>query len=132
MKVLLTGKSIGFSEDFFEKWINEVCSIHDRRLYKVVIDVMSDEELLEVNRQYLNHDYFTDIITFDNCFNDVIKGELKISIDRIKENEVVYGRKDELLRVIVHGVLHLCGYGDKSEEEKIKMRRLEEEALKLI
>lgn len=132
MKVLLTGKSIGFSEEFFEKWINEVCSIHDRRLYKVVIDVMSDEELLEVNRQYLNHDYFTDIITFDNCFNDVIKGELKISIDRIKENEVLYGRKDELLRVIVHGVLHLCGYGDKSEEEKIKMRRLEEEALKLI
>ena len=132
MKVSVTGLSIDLSDEFLETWLSKVCSRHGKRLYKLDIDVMSDEELLEVNREYLNHDYFTDIITFDYCFDKIVKGELKISLDRIIDNANRLKRDDELLRVIVHGVLHLCGYGDKTEDEKQMMRELEEEALKMI
>lgn len=91
----------------------------------------SDEELLQINRQYLHHDFFTDIITFDLGAADSIEGEIYISVERVKENARLWHTtiKEELHRVIFHGVLHLCGYKDKLKEEKIEMRRKEDRLL---
>ena len=89
----------------------------------------SDHKLLEINRQYLNHDYFTDIITFElSDKKDLVEGEVYISLDRVRDNAQVLGEPlyKELHRVIFHGVLHLCGYKDKTKEEKEKMRGKEE------
>lgn len=89
----------------------------------------SDEYLLEMNKQYLDHDTFTDIVTFDSSEDDsVIAGDIFISIDRIRENAVKFGvtEKDELHRVIIHGVLHLCGYHDKEKEDKLQMTAKED------
>lgn len=84
----------------------------------------SDKYLLEINKEYLDHDYYTDIITFDYCKSDVISGDIFISIDRITDNAKVYnsGFYNELYRVIFHGILHLAGYNDKSKEEQKEMR----------
>jgi rRNA maturation RNase YbeY len=87
----------------------------------------SDEYLLKLNREYLKHDYYTDIITFDYCEGDKIAGDMYISVDRVAENARNYGStfETELRRVILHGVLHLCGYDDKTDEEQISMREKE-------
>lgn len=92
----------------------------------------SDEHLLGVNREYLDHDYYTDIITFDNSeAEDTIEGDIFISIDRVHDNARTLGvsEEQELRRVMAHGLLHLCGYGDKTDEEAVIMRRKEDEAL---
>ena len=94
-----------------------------------------DEELLQINRQYLKHDYYTDIITFElSKKGDPVEGEIYISIDRVKDNSEQLDEPfyKELQRVIFHGVLHLCGYKDKSEQEKKKMRRMEDELISKI
>ena len=87
----------------------------------------SDEYLLDVNRKYLNHDYYTDIITFDYCEGPVLSGDLFISVDSVRENASVYGTEfaDELNRVIVHGLLHLMGYDDHTEDDIATMRAKE-------
>lgn len=88
----------------------------------------SDEYLLQVNLEYLQHDTLTDIITFDNSEEDnLVEGDVFISIDRVKENAQLFGItfENELCRVLVHGVLHLCGHGDKTSEQKANMRKLE-------
>jgi rRNA maturation RNase YbeY len=87
----------------------------------------SDEYLLTINRQYLDHNYLTDVITFDYCDNDMISGDIFISVERVKENALIYGASflHELYRVIFHGVLHLIGYNDKTEEESALMRNRE-------
>jgi rRNA maturation RNase YbeY len=87
----------------------------------------SDKRLLEINRQFLQHDYYTDIITFDLSDSKSTKAEVYISIDRVKENTRIHGTsfKSELHRVIFHGVLHLCGYKDKTKKEKEEMRGME-------
>jgi probable rRNA maturation factor len=90
----------------------------------------SDEYLLEMNKKHLDHDYLTDIITFNYCEDKEISGDMYISVDRIKENSVLLGTGDsEIYRVIIHGVLHLCGYEDDTDEETETMRRKEDEAL---
>lgn len=90
----------------------------------------SDEYLLEMNRKHLDHDYYTDIITFNYCEDKEISGDMYISVDRIKENSVLLGTGDsEIYRVIIHGVLHLCGYEDDTDEETEIMRQKEDEAL---
>jgi rRNA maturation RNase YbeY len=99
----------------------------------IAIVFCSDEYLLKVNQDFLNHDYYTDIITFDYCENSVINGDLLISLDRVlensgKENTAVY---EELHRVIFHGVLHLCGYKDKSKKDIEMMRSKESHYLNL-
>ena len=88
---------------------------------------MDDEELLKINIAYLNHHTYTDIITFDLSENKGVEGEIYISIDRILENSIVYGvsDKEELLRVMFHGVLHLLGYKDKNTKDKLAMREAE-------
>lgn len=90
----------------------------------------SDDYLLEMNRKHLEHDYYTDIITFNYCEEKEIAGDMYISLDRIKENSVLLGTGDsEIYRVIIHGVLHLCGFEDDTDDETETMRRKEDEAL---
>ncbi len=104
---------------------------------KIVGDInyifVSDEYLLKLNNEALNHDFYTDIITFDYCENNRISGDLFISVDRVKENAELLHTTfiDELHRVMIHGVLHLCGYGDKSSKEEKLMRSKEEYYLNL-
>ena len=95
----------------------------------------SDDFLLNINRTYLKHDYYTDIVTFDmSDSDDVVSADIFVSIDRVKENAETEGVsfEEELYRVMVHGVLHLCGYGDKTKEEQGEMRSAENQHIKLI
>ncbi len=93
-----------------------------------------DAYMLERNNAFLNHDTYTDIITFDECIGNVVAGSILISVDRVRENATKFGKsfENELLRVVVHGTLHLCGYKDKSEEEAKLMRQKEDESLALL
>lgn len=93
-----------------------------------------DDYMLEQNMAFLNHDTYTDIITFDDCVGNVITGSILISLDRVAENADKFGKsfENELLRVVVHGTLHLCGYKDKSDEEAKVMRRKEDESLAML
>lgn len=110
------------------KWLKFVAHSEDRRLGDISIIFCSDQYILDVNRKYLNHDYYTDIITFDYCEGDLLSGDLFISIDSVRENAAFYGTafENELNRVIVHGVLHLIGYDDHTEEEIAQMRSKED------
>ena len=117
-----------------EVWLKKVTNFYSKELGDVNYIFCSDDYLLEINKEHLNHDYYTDIITFDYCEMDVVSGDLFISVDRVKDNaenlNVVF--LDELHRVMAHGVLHLCGLGDKSETEEIRMRKAEDDALLLL
>jgi rRNA maturation RNase YbeY len=115
-------------------WIEDVIKSEGLSLGSISIILCSDEYLLEINRSFLNHDYYTDIITFDYREGNVISGELYISIDRVKENASGYNQPylTELARVMVHGVLHLCGYKDKAPKEVVVMRKKEEEKIKML
>ncbi len=114
-------------------WIIAVASKHNFEVGELNYLFCSDNYILEANRQYLNHDYFTDIITFDYTLNNVISGDIIISLDTVASNSDKYDKSfdNELLRVIIHGVLHLCRYKDKSPEEALKMRELEDDALSM-
>ncbi len=110
-------------------WINETITAEGYILSELNFIFCSDSYLLEINKQYLNHDTFTDIITFDNSEEEgIIFGDIFISIDRIKENAKTFNvtLKDELHRVIIHGTLHLLGYPDKKKEEKVLMTEKED------
>jgi len=115
------------SVDDINIWLTGVCVSENKFLGDVNIIFCSDEYLLQMNIEHLNHDYFTDVITFDYSEHDNISGDLFISIDRVKENALDFNTifNHELLRVIVHGVLHLLGYKDKSEEDILLMRSKE-------
>lgn len=110
------------------RWLKFVAGSELKTLGNVNIIFCSDNYILDVNMQYLQHDYFTDIITFDYCEGKVLSGDLFISIDSVRENASFFGTefKDELNRVIVHGLLHLIGYDDHSEED-IKVMRSKED-----
>ena len=109
------------------RWLRMVAESEVRRLGNVSIIFCSDNYILDVNQGYLGHDYFTDIITFDYCEGDRLSGDLFISVDSVRENALEYGTefKDELNRVIVHGILHLIGYDDHTEDEVKTMREKE-------
>ena len=109
------------------RWLKMVAGSEMRRLGAINIIFCSDRYILDVNINYLQHDYFTDIITFDYCEKDVLSGDLFISIDSVRENALYYGAafSEELDRVMVHGLLHLIGYDDHTEEEKAQMRQKE-------
>ena len=108
-------------------WLEDVVRSEGRVLGSLTIQWQSDDELLEVNRQFLDHDYYTDIITFNRNRGNRVNGDLAISVDRIIDHAAQQGIavRDEVLRVVVHGTLHLCGYDDHSDEEKAQMRALE-------
>lgn len=116
-----------------QKWLSEVILRRGKSVGNINYLFCDDEYLLGVNRQYLNHDTYTDIITFDYVAGGLVSGDILISFERVGENAAKFGVpfEQELHRVIVHGVLHLLGQGDKSDEEAAQMRRLEEEALLL-
>ena len=97
----------------------------------IVLIFCSDDYLLEINKKHLNHDYYTDIITFDYCVENIVSGDLYISVDRIKENAKTFEDTfiNELTRVVIHGVLHLCGHNDKTEADQKNMRNLENKYL---
>ena len=103
-------------------WLNSVAKSEDKNIDQLEFHFVDDEALLDINRQSLNHDYYTDIITFPYAY-EPISGELFISIDRIRDHAAQYKvtPQQELLRVMVHGVLHLCGYDDKGGKHKKQM-----------
>lgn len=115
-------------------WIKTIVSKEKKELGSISYTFVSDEALLKMNKEYLNHNTFTDIITFDYSEKKTISGDIFISIDRIKENaqkfEVEF--ETELKRVIIHGILHLCGYKDKKVADVKIMRKKEENSLKLF
>ena len=118
---------------FNNRWLRMVAESEIRRIGDLSIIFCSDNYILDVNMRYLQHDYFTDIITFDYCEKDILSGDLFISIDSVRENAAYYGVAfaDELDRVMVHGLLHLIGYDDHTEEEITTMRSKENYYLKM-
>lgn len=114
-------------------WLKTVAESEIRKLGQVNIIFCSDNYILDINQKYLQHDYFTDIITFDYCENDTLSGDLFISVDSVHENALFYKTEftDELNRVIVHGLLHLIGYDDHSDEDIKVMRSKENYYLEL-
>lgn len=108
-------------------WLKLVAESEVYRLGNVSVIFCSDNYILDINQRFLQHDYFTDIITFDYSEGDRISGDLFISVDSVRENSLEYGTKfeDELHRVIVHGILHLIGYDDHTEEDVRVMRAKE-------
>ncbi len=125
-----------FDLDFSQitSWYTSIALQENKELGELTLIFCSDDYLLDINREHLNHDYFTDIITFDYSDFPIVSGDLFISIDRVKENAVDFNVsfEHELHRVIIHGFLHLCGYLDKSEEDELIMRSKENQALNLI
>ena len=122
-------------------WIKKVAALHGKKVGSIAYIFCDDEKILEVNRQYLQHDYYTDIITFDDSEGDVISGDLFISLDTVRTNSEQFATsserfrspyEQELHRVIIHGVLHLCGINDKGPGEREIMEQHENEALALL
>lgn len=115
-------------------WIKAVAATYGKRVGSIGYMFVDDKKILEVNNQYLGHDYYTDIITFDYDDGDVISGDLVISLDTVRSNAELFGKDyaDELNRVIIHGILHLCGINDKGPGEREIMEAHEEKALALL
>lgn len=115
-------------------WIKKVAALYGKRTGDISYIFCSDEKILEVNKQYLQHDYYTDIITFDYTEGTKISGDLFISLDTVKSNSDMFGTDyvEELHRIIIHGVLHLCGINDKGPGERDIMTAKENEALTLL
>jgi len=115
------------------QWIRRVAQTYGKRVGEVGYLFCDDNHILEVNREYLQHDYYTDIITFDYCEGDTINGDLVISLDTVRSNAVLFHKDydEELHRVIIHGILHLCGLNDKGPGERELMEAAENRALSL-
>lgn len=115
------------------EWIKAVAASYGKRVGEIAYIFCSDEKILEVNRQYLEHDYYTDIITFDYTEGNRISGDLFISLDTVRTNAEQFDQpyERELYRVIIHGVLHLCGINDKGPGEREIMEEAENKALTL-
>lgn len=124
---------LDLNPEFFVSWLSDVCQLENNELGDLNLIFCSDEYLLDMNKTHLNHDYYTDIITFDYT-DEVVSGDLFISYDRVVENanDNNVTVNNELNRVVVHGTLHLLGYGDKSEEEAVIMRELEDKYLGIV
>jgi rRNA maturation RNase YbeY len=122
------------NESNISDWIEDVIRSEKKELGDVNYIFCDDEYLLNINKQYLDHDFYTDIISFDYSEGTTISGDLFISIDRVKENASDFNVAvdEELKRVIIHGILHCCGYKDKSQEEEAKMRLKEEEKIAMF
>ena len=112
-------------------WIKRVAASYGRKVGEIGYLFCDDEKILEVNREYLQHDYYTDIITFDYDEDDIISGDLVISLDTVKSNAELFHKNydEELHRVIIHGILHLCGINDKGPVEREIMEAAENKAL---
>ena len=115
-------------------WIKAVAATYGRKVGDVGYMFVSDEKILEVNREYLGHDYYTDVITFDYDEDDIVSGDVVISLDTVRSNAELFGKDydDELHRVIIHGILHLCGINDKGPGEREIMEAAENNALAML
>ncbi|WP_314321986.1 rRNA maturation RNase YbeY [Prevotella nigrescens] len=115
------------------RWIKAVAATHNRKVGEIGYMFVNDEKILEVNNEYLGHDYYTDVITFDYCEGNILNGDIVISLDTVRTNAEKFGKtyEDELFRVIIHGVLHLCGINDKGPGEREIMEENENKALAL-
>ena len=124
----------GIDVNLVERWLQLVAERHGRKVHELTYIFCDDPTILEVNREFLNHDYFTDIITFDYTRGKLLRGDIYLSLDTVSSNaeEVNQTYDSELHRVIVHGVLHLCGINDKGPGEREIMEAHENEALALL
>lgn len=115
-------------------WIKAVAASYGRKVGDVGYMFVDDEKILEVNREYLGHDYYTDVITFDYDEDDIVSGDIVISLDTVRSNAELFGKTydDELHRVIIHGILHLCGINDKGPGEREIMEAAENKALAML
>lgn len=129
-----TAKLPTLDYDILESWLKGVAQSHDKLVGDLNYIFCDDEEILRVNRHFLNHDYYTDIITFDRSSRGIVRGDMYISLDTVKSNaeEREGSYEDELKRVIVHGLLHLCGINDKGPGERAIMEQHENEALRAL
>ena len=123
-----------FDQNKTKEWINKTANEENKETGDLNIIFCSDNYLLEINKKYLEHNYYTDIVAFDYTEEDKISGDLFISIDRVKKNAESYNVNflNELHRVMIHGTLHLCGYKDGSDEEKKEMQGKENQYLEKI
>lgn len=115
-------------------WIKAVVANYGRKVGEIGYMFVDDEKILEVNREYLGHDYYTDVITFDYDEDDTVSGDIVISLDTVRTNAEQFGKSydDELHRVIIHGILHLCGINDKGPGEREIMEAAENKALAML
>ncbi len=116
------------------QWIKQVIAEEGKKVGILSYIFVSDDKILEINKQFLQHDYYTDIITFDDSHENAISGEMYISIDTVRSNAVDYKTEfnNELLRIMIHGILHLCGYNDKTPKEQQLMRTTETKYLNIF
>ena len=123
-----------FKKREISRWIKAVAATYGRKVGEIGYMFVDDEKILEVNNEYLGHDYYTDIITFDYDEDDVLNGDLIISLDTVRSNAELFKKsyEDELNRVIIHGILHLCGINDKGPGEREIMEENENKALALL
>jgi len=137
LNILFNNQDISFSlknKKKIKNWIKAVIANEKSMLGNINFIFCSDAFLLEINNNYLQHDFYTDIITFDYSENDTISGDIYISVDRVSDNAKSFEQtfENEMLRVLIHGVLHLLKFDDKTEELKKQMTTKEDEALKLF
>lgn len=121
-------------QDQLQQWIQTILSEHNKQAGNLNIIFTSNDYLLEINRKYLNHDYYTDVISFDDSEGNVISGDIFVSIDQVKINSKFHnvGFINELCRVMIHGVLHLVGFDDADATQQQVMRKLEDHALNVL
>ena len=122
------------NEEQYSSWISNVISSENKKEGDINYIFCDDEYILEINKQYLDHDYYTDIISFDYSVGNELHGDIFVSIERVRENAIEFDVTfdEELKRVLAHGVLHYCGYKDKTEEEELVMRSKEDEKIKMF
>ena len=122
------------NEDIYSDWIENVIVSEGKLLGELSYIFCDDEYLLEINQQYLDHDTLTDIISFDYTEGDIVSGDIFISVERVQDNanDLNITFEEELKRVVIHGVLHYCGYKDKSESDEVMMRAKEDEKIKMF
>ena len=124
----------GIKRREISSWIKQVVAQYQKRVGEIVCVFCSDAEILRINNQYLGHDYYTDIITFDYSENGILSGDLFISLETVKSNSEKYETcyEEELCRVMIHGILHLCGFNDKTPEDEKRIREKEDDAVRLF
>lgn len=121
-------------EDQFKLWLKTVIASEEKKTGEISFIFCDDEYLLQINREYLDHDTYTDIISFDNSVGKILNGDIFISTERVEENAGSFGVSfdEELKRVMAHGILHFCGYKDKTDSESRIMRAKEEEKMRMF
>lgn len=137
MSIIFCSEHVPFpklNKTILKKWIKTVVAMEGKIPGNISLVFCSDDYLLEINKKFLDHDYFTDVITFDYVEGDTINGDILISIDRLKENALSFGVElvNECHRIVVHGILHLLGYSDKSKSEKKLMTSKEDFYLEVL